>query len=135
MEETKTSKRNLIIGIIFGAVLLAGVTAAAITIGGSNNDQPAQTQTQNDNSKQTADPNLITFTAEPGETVLAQIQQHADVTVENDPNFGAYVTAINGIEAGTDDKYWTYYVNGEPATIGAAEYEAEGGETIEWKFE
>lgn len=77
---------------------------------------------------------LVTFTAEPGTTVLEQLQQHADVTLGNGVS-EQFVQGINGVENGDNDKYWYYYINGKPATRPEADFTPKGGEFIEWKFE
>ena len=77
---------------------------------------------------------VISFVAENGKTVLAQLREKA--TVESkDSQFGPYVDTINGIKGGTDDKYWVYYVNGERMSPSPADYTTQGGEPIEWRFE
>ncbi len=51
-----------------------------------------------------------------------------------DDKYGAYVTAIIGIEQG-DGYYWTYYVNGEYASVGASNYKIKENDEIEFKIE
>lgn len=45
-----------------------------------------------------------------------------------------FVTAINSIKP--DSKhFWSFYVNGQAAQVGAKDYQTKKGETIEWKLE
>jgi hypothetical protein len=78
---------------------------------------------------------IVTFTAAPDKTVLEQLQAREKVTIKQDPQYGAFVESINGLKSGTDNKYWSYYVNGQMANIGAGEYKTAGSEEIVWKFE
>ena len=49
---------------------------------------------------------------------------------------GGFVTSINGISQDTDaGKYWIYYINGEYASVGAADYIVMDGDEITWKLE
>ena len=65
------------------------------------------------------------------ETVMRLLQSHFDV----ETRFGGkFVEAIDGVEgsggAGTRD--WFYYVNGIWADRGAADWEVEPGDVIQW---
>jgi hypothetical protein len=76
----------------------------------------------------------LTFTAQKGTSVLDQLKARASVETK-DSSYGPYVTAINGVQGGTDNKYWSFYVNDTLAQKGAAEYMPEGGEKITWKLQ
>jgi len=77
----------------------------------------------------------IRFTGVAGKTVLEQLKQTAEDVTVKDSSYGPYVEAINGLRGGEDNKYWTYYVDGQMANIGAGEYRTTGGEEVVWKFE
>lgn len=47
---------------------------------------------------------------------------------------GTLVEGMVGKDNGTDGKYWTYYVNGEMAQVGAGNYVIKDNDQIEWKF-
>ena len=68
-----------------------------------------------------------------GESVLAVLKQSQEVETKA-YDFGELVESIGGIKNGTDDKFWTYKVNGEAALVGAADYKLKQGDKIEWKF-
>lgn len=126
MNKTKTVLLTavLAVAIAFGASTLSLINKPAKTGDG----QPGQTLGAQQNE------NEVTFTAIADQTVLDQLQTKANVSVK-DSSYGPYVDSINGIAGGTDGKYWSYYVDGQLAQIGAGEYVTKGGEKIQWKFE
>ena len=138
MEETKPSKQRIIVAVIFGVALLVGVVFAVITIAGSNDEQTetqtTQTQQQTQDDADEQETYTVSFTAEAGRTVLEQTHEHAEVETE-DAGMGEYVIAMDGMTGGDDNRFWTYYIDGEPAAVGAGDYVTEGGETVEWRFE
>lgn len=67
------------------------------------------------------------------ENVLEILKRTKNVE-EKTYDFGTLVENIEGVVNGTDDKYWTYMVNGEDANIGASEHSVNPGDAIEWKF-
>lgn len=49
---------------------------------------------------------------------------------------GGFLSAIDGYEQDVDaERYWMYYTNDEMPSVGAAEYELEEGDEIEWRLE
>lgn len=49
---------------------------------------------------------------------------------------GGFLSAIEGYEQDVEaERYWMYYINDEMPSVGAAEYELEEGDTIEWRLE
>ncbi|NCS32434.1 DUF4430 domain-containing protein [bacterium] len=85
-----------------------------------------------ENTDQSMD--TITYSGEEGKTALELLKLKDDV-VTKDSSFGEYVDSINGIAGGTDNKYWLFYVNDKPATMGAADYITSSSDIIEWRFE
>jgi len=77
----------------------------------------------------------ITYPAKAGETSLDQLKQEADNVITKQSAYGEYVDSIEGHKGGTDEKYWSFYIDGTMATVGAGSYTQKGGETIEWKFQ
>ncbi|MFA5051503.1 MAG: DUF4430 domain-containing protein [Patescibacteria group bacterium] len=49
-------------------------------------------------------------------------------------DLGVLVNSIGDLVGGQDGKYWSYYVNGEPATIAVNQQVVQPGDTIEFKF-
>jgi len=82
-----------------------------------------------------SDPAYVTYNATAGVTSLAQLKE-ANSTVQTvSSSYGDYVDSINGQKGGTDGKYWSFYIDGTLASVGAGSYTQKGGEKIEWKFE
>lgn len=68
-----------------------------------------------------------------GQTALALLQKYANVQLKH-YSFGDMVTSINGT-AGTGPKYWSFYVNGKLAEVGAGSYITHDSDSIEWKLQ
>lgn len=49
-------------------------------------------------------------------------------------DFGEMVQSIDGVKAPATH-FWAFYVNGNLAEVGAAEYQTKGDETISWKLQ
>lgn len=77
----------------------------------------------------------ITYTAKAGDTSLAQLKREADNVNTEQSEYGEYVDSIEGHKGGTDGKYWSFYVDGKMAEVGASNYTQKGGEKIEWRFQ
>lgn len=136
---TQSKNRKPLIGILVAAIVLlgGGITAATVIANSNDSKEKISAQTQQDDQSETENKNanLVTFTAVADKTVLEQLQVEADTVETKDSDYGPYVDSINGVVGGTGGKYWTFYVDGQMANIGAAEYKTKGGEKIEWKFE
>ena len=58
---------------------------------------------------------------------------HEEYDVVDD---GGFLSAIGGYEQDiAAERYWMYYTNDEMPSVGAAEYELEAGDQIEWRLE
>lgn len=129
------TKRTIV--TIFGAVVLA-IAATSFVLVNLNNAPPVAIEQTPEPSvlatEQQAPADTVRFTAEANRTVLDQLAAHAAIETK-DSTYGVYVDTINGKQGGTDGKYWTFYVDGQMAQVGAAEYVTQGGEVIEWRFE
>lgn len=55
--------------------------------------------------------------------------------IVEESSYGKFISAIGDKKGGTDNKYWMFYVNGEQAQVGAADYKVRNGDLIEFKFE
>ncbi len=77
----------------------------------------------------------ITYLARPGSTSLEQLKDEASDVLTTESEYGELVDSIEGHQGGTDGKYWSFYVNGEMAQVGAGDYVQEEGDWIEWKFQ
>ncbi len=74
-----------------------------------------------------------TITVQTGKTALEILDSTATITTSKS-SYGVLVESVNGYKNGTDNKYWTYMINGKEAPIGAGEYIVKNGDIIEWKF-
>lgn len=75
----------------------------------------------------------LSYQGQTGQNALALLKKHATVLTKH-YSFGDMVTTINGVK-GTGPKYWTLYVNGKMATVGAQSYMAKNNDKIEWKLQ
>jgi len=85
-----------------------------------------------------------TLSAEVGITettnVLEALQEAAEtyglsLDVATSSSFGAYINGIGEMKGGQDNRYWLYYVNGQPGTVAVDKQAVRPGDTIEFKFE
>jgi hypothetical protein len=77
----------------------------------------------------------ITYLASPGITSLEQLKDEASDVLTSQSEYGELVDSIEGHKGGTEGKYWSFYVNGEMAQVGAGSYVQKEGDFIEWKFQ
>lgn len=75
----------------------------------------------------------ITYQGRTGVTALALLTQHMNVGVKH-YSFGDMVVSINGVVGG-GPKYWTFYVNGRMADVGAGAYMTHSGDILMWKLQ
>ena len=132
MDKFYTSKK-FVVSILTVAVIVAGSAGA----------WSAQVNHQNEIKNQAAIAQAAAKAAEPktdytykgveGKTALDLLKAQQKVTVKTF-SFGDQVISINGLE-GNGPKYWTFYVNGKMADVGAGAYQTKASDTIEWKLE
>lgn len=126
------SKNKLII-IVVAIVIALGLGTWATVSYQNNDSQPQVTNDQPPVAK--TGRSEITYQAEPGITSLEQLKKEATDVVVAESEYGELVDSIEGHKGGTDGKYWSFYVNGEMAQVGAGAYLQEEGDVIEWKFQ
>lgn len=49
-------------------------------------------------------------------------------------SIGVFISNIGDKKNGQENNYWTYYVNGEFAQVGADKYKLKAGDRVEWRF-
>jgi len=75
------------------------------------------------------------LTVKRGTTAL-QILTSTHTVVQKGEKENTFVTAIDGrIAIETNKEFWSFYVNGKQAQVGAGSYFAKNNDTIEWKIE
>ncbi len=76
----------------------------------------------------------IKYQGQEGKNALDLLKQTQKVTLKTYAGVGEFVNGINGLES--DSKhFWSFYVNGAQATVGASTYTTKSTDVIEWKFE
>lgn len=124
-----------IIVVIFGLLASYGLIAS---IAKPTNNTPPST---NDSQLATVpaatapQPTTITYQGQDNKTALQLLKEQADVATKTS-SFGEYVDKINNLpDVNQTGKYWLFFVNGAPATVGADQYQTKNGEVIEWRLE
>jgi len=114
--------------IVTVAVLAAGAGGAAIAV--VSNSPAHKVGTTVNSQQQLTD---IKYNGQNGVDALTLLKKHATVQVKH-YSFGDLVTAINGSQ-GNGPKYWTFYLNGKEASVGAGSYVTKSSDKIEWKLQ
>ena len=76
----------------------------------------------------------IVYEGEEGKTALKLLEENAEAMVTEGQGDELLVTSINGIDGGTEGRYWLYYINGEAALIAASRMNTVEGDSVEWLF-
>lgn len=121
VRQTKT----LIMGLVIAGVIVGGVVDAVVA-----NSPSHKVGVATNSQHQTTD---IKYNGVAGQTALALLEKHAKVGVKH-YSFGDLVTSINGTP-GNGPKYWTFYINGKEAQVGAGSYTTKAGDKLEWKLQ
>jgi hypothetical protein len=125
----KGMRKYIVVAIIAIGALLGG---GGLAIHGIHNKKPVSSPAAA--PVQAPATNYLTYQGVSGKTALELLQAHAKVEIKNDPQYGAEVIGINGTRQG-NNKYWSFYVNGKMAQVGAGSYHATSGDKIEWKLQ
>jgi len=75
----------------------------------------------------------VSYHGENGANALTLLKKYAQVQTKH-YSFGDMVTSVNGV-AGNGPKYWTFYINGKMANVGAGSYTTKSSDTISWKLQ
>ena len=75
----------------------------------------------------------ISYKGENGKDALTLLKRYATVKTKH-YSFGDLVTAIDGT-AGNGPKYWTFYINGQEASVGAGAYTTKNSDILDWKLQ
>ena len=137
MKNFSKPKLLLMAAVLFVAVGVGGLTLTP----GSSSNNVATSEPINSSSIKTADPAVVVsedgtkvaYQGQDGHSALGLLKDKTQTETENS-SFGEYVVSINGKDGG-GQKYWLFYVNGQPATVGASDYMTTNNDTIEWRLE
>jgi hypothetical protein len=135
MRDKHSSKT--ILGVIIALVIsIIGATGLVVATHTPQAAKVVATNTAQPSGVQAAETPTthLSYKGENGKTALALLKEHAAV-VTKQSSFGEYVDSIDEVKGGTDNKYWTFYVNGVQSQVGAGAYVSKNGDNIEWKFE
>lgn len=124
----KISKKTVV--SVAAALVVAGIGTFALL-----NRTPAEPAAAVTVSQVKTSSDSVSYVGKKGVTALSQLKETANGVVTKSSSYGEYVDAIGERSSGKDGKYWTFYVDGKLASVGAGAYIAKGGEKIEWKFE
>ncbi len=95
----------------------------------NSNTAPTNTATQNVNVA----PTTYTYPGQDGKNALELLKTAYPNTTTKTSSLGEYVTAINGVEAASNQG-WVYTVNGAEVTVGADKYVTKSADIVEWKL-
>lgn len=110
------------------AVVLFLVGGTAVGLVQSHNTKPKATITT-----QNAQTTYVMYDGVEGQNALDLLKKYATIETKH-YSFGDQVTSINGT-AGNGPKYWSFYINGKLADVGAGSYTTKNGDRIEWKLQ
>ena len=113
--------------LILPALILVVGAGVAIWSHGVN---PEQVQVVKNSQSQTTE---ISYKGQSGKDALTLLKTHAQVQTKH-YSFGDLVTAINGA-TGNGPKYWTFYINGKEAQLGAGTYVTKSTDMLDWKLQ
>ncbi|MBI3952731.1 MAG: DUF4430 domain-containing protein [Candidatus Doudnabacteria bacterium] len=121
--------RKLEIFIIVAAIAAIGLVYAFTQkpVSAPTNQDANNVQTQQKNSS-------ITYQGVEGKTALELLKASHQVETKS-YSFGDMVVAIDGVSPDQTKAFWSFYVNGSQAQVGAGSYVTKSGDVIEWKLE
>lgn len=119
-------KINILIAVAAAVLVMAGAGIWAYTIGPLRSPVHTVANAQHQLTE-------LSYHGRRGYDALTLLRQYADVQAKH-YSFGDMVVAING-SVGDGPKYWTFYVNGKEASIGAGTYQTKDTDTIMWRLQ
>lgn len=132
MSKFYTSKKFLV-SVLTATVVIAGGAGAWDARVNQQNEVKKQAAATQAAAKAAEQKTYYTYKGVEGKTALELLKSQQKVDTKT-YSFGDQVISINGLE-GNGPKYWTFYLNGKMADVGAGAYQAKTGDTIEWKLE
>jgi hypothetical protein len=109
--------------------IVGGAMGAAIAAHGGSSTQ----QSSHATAQQTA-PTEVSYKGVAGQNALALLTQSHKVTTKSYAGVGEMVTSIDGVVPDSNH-FWSFYVNGQQAQVGADAYATKDADTITWKLE
>ncbi|MDB5183125.1 MAG: hypothetical protein JWO47_909 [Candidatus Saccharibacteria bacterium] len=129
----KLQSKKLVAALIVIVLILVGSLTMLIRHNNHENYLKKQAQTKAAQVLAKQQKEHITYKGVTGKTALEILKAQHTVTTKT-YSFGEQVTSIDGL-AGNGPKYWTFYINGKMADVGAGTYQTAASDNIEWKWE
>jgi YD repeat-containing protein len=111
---------------VITAVLLVGATTVGYRIHTNRNRLATVTNAQHQLTQ-------VSYHGQQGSTALQILEDRTHVQTKH-YSFGDMVVSINGV-SGNGPKYWTFYINGKQASVGAGSYQTKPADLILWKLQ
>lgn len=122
------SKTRIII-IATLAVLVGGI---GYSLKGQKTETPTPTPAKTEAAVLSASSDTVTYQGQKGKDALSRLKEIAQV----EQDVSGLVVSINGRKADSSAKeFWGFYVNGQMASVGPADYQTQDTDKIEWKIE
>jgi hypothetical protein len=115
------------IGLVVAAAVLAGVAGGGVAW--HEHQQHTTKPTTQHNQSQS-----IAYQGVTGKTALELLQQQHHVVTKTYKDFGDMVVSIDG-RAADNNHFWSFYLNGHQAQVGAGAYQTKASDHISWKLE
>jgi|GEM_PF-3380535 len=132
MSEGNHSSTKLMTGIV---VAVVGLVSAAGIVFANRSSHPVNISLQPGiNTPRPALAAHISYRGKSGKNALDLLKTQVHVSTRQS-SYGEYVDSIDGVQSGSDGKYWAMYVNGRQVPVAANSYITHDGDDIEWKFE
>lgn len=122
-----TVSKAKILGVIIAAVLVVIGTGSWAYVANSPAHKVHAVVNAQDQTTQ------LSYQGQSGINALSLLKKHSTVQTKH-YSFGDLVTSINGTP-GNGPKYWTFYVNGKEASVGAGVYITKSSDTVTWKLQ
>lgn len=119
-----TSK--LAVAVVTFLVVAAGVSTGVAIHHKENGDVQTVSNAQHQLTQ-------ISYDGQNGENAYVSLQKHATVQSKK-YSFGYFITAIDGV-TGNGPRYWTLFVNGKEASVGANDYITKNSDRIMWRLQ
>jgi len=129
----KIAKTTWLMILVLLTVVGLGLWNIATGDNTSDSQETSQTTVEPGAVEVSQDGQSIKYTGVVGESPLVTLKALTDVRTQTS-DFGEYVTGIGEVDA-NDSNFWSFYVNGQQATVGADSYQVQGGDQIEWRLE
>jgi hypothetical protein len=116
----------LVLGVAYGVL---NNSSKVPTSNSTVNDTQQQVQTQ-----QVPNISEIKYLGVEGRTALDLLKVNHNVETESFGDLGEMVKGIDGVEPDSSH-FWSFYLNGAQAQVGASGYVTKPTDVIEWKLE